>query len=117
LSLAAKLRQLAVTLERETSGLSGRRTNELLDLANQIDTQETNLIYLSSCIAATADDLAERKSTPTYQINRQYEVVDATLLALTGFAAWKFAPTKADTIARIERVKPLLAARVKRIEQ
>lgn len=117
MSIAEELRALALTLETETSGLSRKRTNDLLDLANRAEMQETNLIYLASCMAATADDLAERKSTPTYQINRQYLVMDEALRALGGFPVWKYAPDKPATIDRIERVMPLLAARVKRIEQ
>lgn len=117
MSIADELRALALTLETETSGLSRKRTNELLDLANRAEIQEGNIVYLTSCMAATADELAERKSTPTYQINRQYSLMDVCVDVLAGRRAWKNSSDAFVSLARVERVKPLLAARVKKIEQ
>lgn len=116
-SLAKDIRLLALRMEKETHGITRDFTADMLDLANRAEREEKNLTFLVSCMAASADELGERKSTPAHQINRHHGLMELASRALAGFAVWRHEPDRQSTLDRVERVRALLAPRVKKIEQ
>lgn len=88
---------------------------DLLDLANKVGRLEDNLIYLTSCMAATASDACERKLTPAYQIARHWDLMEICSRALAGFSVSEYASTAAASIARCEGVRADIGRRMKKV--
>ncbi len=111
-SLAAALRDLAFRMEKETHGITAPFTNDILDLALRAGYEEDNLTYLISCMAGTADELCERRSTPKHQINRQAGLMDLCARAIVGVPVFRHLSSRAAVLDRVERAKAHLAPRV-----
>jgi hypothetical protein len=117
IDLASQLRALIRKASIDSDIMLTGIHNDMLDLANKVEVMQANIIYLTSVSAATADDAVERKTTPTYQISRHYDIMEKCLQALGGFPIANYASTIAASMERCNRVRIAIEQRMGKVKR
>lgn len=110
--LAERIRQ--VVYDKQEDGAVVVTVDLMLDIANEIETRDQNLVFLTSCMAATADDANERKTTPLHQLSRHWSLMEACSRALAGFPVWSHRSDAQTSQARCERARAAIGRRLKK---